>query len=605
MDFFFEARHFSSVRELDLEECHRIAKSNLMRISAESFPSLELLNLNHLAAATGQVVHSILKHCPTLRELALRNVNLSEKAFRFKKSLGQQVLLERLCVHTTEFDDESLASVAAFPHLLRLNMKQCSGVSSVGWMAFARLRPAECAALTHLDITDVTEISEEALHMLLCSIPGAPLAWRSLKLRGCNVGLGTLQKILSSSTNLKALSLAGRAELDLGSCFVVVRSLRKLVLEACHWTPLTLKSLLNPLLVSLKLRSCPNLGNEAMQYVAAAAPNIEKLHLVSLPVSREGLFYLRQLNSVKKLSLHDFAVNDDAVVPLLRAVMTRLSSLSLREIEITDVSWVVITSYGTNLKRFKMSRCPIRNQVLLSSFLCFCLFYSLSPQSNRLFLLPKLEVLGLAAFSTPPFDHSETAAELSQLRELTLDAAICANVAAFESLGYSRSIQKLIVLPIVPPQWWRLLTEKPVRESLQVLFLSSAPQSALPFLRGFTLLTEINLRESAAKQVFPDVHSVFPLLVFPSRTNVSKSRNASMPSTTVNRRQQSLMRAILNTSSSTALESEEDNSNSDKSTPELTMGWVRRENKKCDDPFQFSLLQGSHHGSSNGSAAAD
>jgi hypothetical protein len=191
--------------------------------------------------------------------------------------------------------------------------------------------------------------------------------------------------------------------------------------------------------------------------------------------------------------------------------------------------------------------------------------------------MPKLEILGLAAFSTPPFDHSETAAELSQLRELTLDAAICANVSAFESLGYSRSLQKLIVLPIVPPQWWRLLTEKPIRHSLQILFLSNAPQTALPFLKGFTLLTEINLRESAAKQVFPDVHSVFPLLVFPGRTLVSKSRNNSLLATTVNRRQQSLVRAILNTSASAgAVELEEENSSSDHSTPEISMGWVRK-----------------------------
>jgi len=106
--------------------------------------------------------------------------------------------------------------------------------------------------------------------------------------------------------------------------------------------------------------------------------------------------------------------------------MPHLTRLSLRELNLTDVTWKQITSLGSGLKRFKMSRCPIRN----------------SP--NRLSLLASLEELHLAPYSTPPFDHSETAAELNQLRVFTLDAAICASHAAFENLGYSRSIQKVI-----------------------------------------------------------------------------------------------------------------------------------------------------------------
>ncbi len=362
-EFLNKARHFASVRELDLEDCHRITKPNLSRISVDTFPVLEKLNLNNLFAASGQVVHAIVKHCPLLRELALRNVNLSEKAFRLAKAKGSRVLLERLCVHSTDFDDEALSSVATFPNLLRLNMKQCYSLTSQGLVSFSRLRPADCAALTHLDVTDVTEISEDALHTLLCGIPGAPISWRSLKLRGCNLGLVTLQTILSASTNLEALSLAGRSELDLGNCFVVTRSLRKLVLEACHWLPTTLKMLLGPSMVSLKLRSCPNLGNEACQFVASHAMNIEKLHIVAIPITRDGLLFLKKLNGVKKLTLHDLSLSDHDVLPLLQSMMGGLSSLSLRELQITDVAWLVITSLGTNLKRFKMSRCPIRNQV--------------------------------------------------------------------------------------------------------------------------------------------------------------------------------------------------------------------------------------------------
>jgi hypothetical protein len=378
---FLKARHFGAVKKLDLEDCHRISKSNLSRIAAESFPSLLVLNLNNLAAATGQVVHSILKHCPLLQGLALRNVNLSEKAFRLTKGKGAGVGLERLCVHTTDFDDEALASVASFRRLLRLNLKQCYNLTSQGLLAFARLRPVDCAALTHLDITDVTEISEDALNTLLCTIPGAPMAWRSLKLRGCNLGLPTLQRVLSSSTNLEALSLAGRSELDLGNCFVVVRSLRKLVLEACNWIPSTLKQVLSPSLVSLKLRSCPNLGDEACKYVASTSHAIEKLHLVALPLTRVGLLSLKKLNNVKKLTLHDLSLSDHDVLPLFQSMMGSLSSLSLRELQITDVAWLVITSLGTNLKRFKMSRCPIRNQVCRKErtpcstflFVCGCL----------------------------------------------------------------------------------------------------------------------------------------------------------------------------------------------------------------------------------------
>ncbi len=546
---FLRSKCFVSLTELDLEECHRITKSNLQRISAELFPALQNLNLNHLGAANGQVVCSILKHCPALSDLSLRNTQVAEKAFRV--SGRHAVNLSRLCVQSSEFDDESLVLIATFPCLARLNLKQCLNLSSPGLFQFVRLRPRDCVAMTHLDITDVPGISEEALHTLLCDIPGAPASWKSLKLRGCSLSLVTLQKVLASATNLETLSLAGRPELDLGSCFVVVRSLKKLFLEACSWSTETFKLFLAKSIVSLKLRSCPNLGSDAMHLITAHCPRLEKLHLVALPVDGAGLLALTTLHGVRKLTLHELPLNDDAVLPVLRTMMGKLTCLSLRELQVTDATWTCITTFGSNLKSFKVNHCPFRNH------------------ANRLPLLCKLEILHLAAFSTPPFDHGETAADLNQLRVLTLDAAICANAAAFEHLGFSRSLQQLIVLPIVPPQWWHAIADKPIRNSLQSLFITNAPQMALPYLRGLSMLTEINLRESAAKSVFPDVGAVFPLLVFPSRTPMQKSRSNAIALVSSKGRQRSLVRTILNTSS---MESEEDSS--DNSSPDISMGWA-------------------------------
>jgi hypothetical protein len=61
--------------------------------------------------------------------------------------------------------------------------------------------------------------------------------------------------------------------------------------------------------------------------------------------------------------------------------------------------------------------------------------------------------------------------------------------------------------------------------------------------------------------------------VFPGRSLMSKSRNSLNMVNTVNRRQQSLVRAILNTSSATA-DSEDDKDSSDNSSPDVSMGWV-------------------------------
>jgi hypothetical protein len=52
---FLARKGFSRVQTLSLNECHRIGKSNLSRISSESFPALTNLSLSHLHCANSQV----------------------------------------------------------------------------------------------------------------------------------------------------------------------------------------------------------------------------------------------------------------------------------------------------------------------------------------------------------------------------------------------------------------------------------------------------------------------------------------------------------------------------------------------------------------------
>lgn len=546
-----------SLEFLDLQSCHRLSKPSMLRLSSDIFPQIKLLDLSHTSVASGQVVASLLKNASSITVLKLRNTPVSDKAFRPNVRHVQMVNnLTRLNLHDTDIEDDTLGYIAAFPHLTRLNLKQCANLTDKGVVAFVQRRPENAAPMTHLDITDTPRILDNAMQAILCELPGAPHAWQSLKLRGCTIRLGTLQQVLLLAAGLRVLSLSGRQETDLAGTAVATRGLERLSLEACSWNTLTLKQFVSPELISLKLRSCPNLGDSAMQSIILVCSNLRKLHLISLPVGSPGCKFVSNLQKLKKLCLQDLEINDEAAAPLLRALVPKLSHLVIRDINWTDVSWKRITSAGINLKSFKMSRCPIRN----------------SP--NRLLLLPRLQELHLAPFSTPPFEHGESAADLHQLRVMSLAAAICANASAFEHLGYSQSLQKLIVLPHVPPNWWSSITEKPIRHSLTSLFIAAQPQAALPFLRGFSSLTEINLREPVARGVMADIASIFPLLVFPVRSGLLQSRNsAPHQNLSAKSRQQSLVRAILNTSTPLLSDPDTDESSSQSST-DISMGWA-------------------------------
>ena len=552
---FLRGRGFApKLVELRVDSCHRLTKKSLLRISNDSYPNLETLNLAQLGVASGQVVASLLKNCASLQSLNLRNTHASEKGFRTSGRL--EVNLTHLCLSESDLDDNGLSLVALFPKLTRLSLKQCALVTSNGILAFVKARPEGASPLTHLNMTDMFAISELAMNAILCELPASPQSWVGLKLRGVGLAVMTVQSVLSSASGLEVLSLSGRPESDLGGTQILVHSLRKLHLEISSWSMKTIRPMLSSAMVSIKLRSCPNINNSALQVISTLCESLRKLSLVTLPLSgAEGIGCLVNFKMLRHLTLYDLALTDSDVAPVIPIVVPLLSSLTLRELALTDTSWQSITRNGAGLKQFRMSRCPIQN----------------SP--NRLMLLPKLEELHLMAFSTLPFEHGEMAAELNQLRIMTLDAAICANASAFERLGYCRSIQSLIVLPLVPAAWWQGLAEKPIRYSLQSLFINVAPQAAIPFLRGMSALIEINLRESVARSVYPDIGAMFPVLRFPPRSVVmQKSRTSSSVSLSSRSRQQSLVRAILNTSSSVTDLSEEETS--DPSLPDVSQGWA-------------------------------
>jgi len=297
---FLRNHHFApTLRVLDLESCHGLLKHSILRITNDSFPKLEGLTLNHVGSVKGQMVGTLLKNCPTLCDFRLQNTGVSEKGFR--GSNRHPVNIVRLNLHGTDVNDEVMGMLGQLDQLKRLKLKECSNITSYGVLSFARARSSKAADMTHLDMTDVPRVSDDAMHEILCNAnkKGAS-EWISLKLRGCNLALMSLQCILASAKNLSSLSLSGRPELDISVPIVTV-NIAKLYLETCSWAPSFFKILLSDELISLKLRSCPNLDNTAIKMVGQICKNLQKLNLFSLPVDENCYSPLTSLDYLQKV----------------------------------------------------------------------------------------------------------------------------------------------------------------------------------------------------------------------------------------------------------------------------------------------------------------
>jgi len=267
--------------------CYKESLQPSRLTSLDSYPSVRHVVFQECSGLTSETLEQ-LKRLPVLEELSILNSPLEESIVDTLVSLRT---LKSVQLVNCGITGTSLEKLAALPleHVeildRQLSIEGANAVAKIPTLKSLKLA-SPGVPLARLEGV-VQHPSLEELDVAMC-----PTGENWVRVVA---GIPQLKRVLFDSQSLDEATLAQLVqiptleELDLSGSPLGDESLR--LLEG------------RPTLVSLSLKHCKNLSDEALQYVARL-PHLKRLNISESSITAEGLHYLVPLRSLQELTIH-------------------------------------------------------------------------------------------------------------------------------------------------------------------------------------------------------------------------------------------------------------------------------------------------------------
>ncbi|XP_021906354.1 F-box/LRR-repeat protein 20 [Carica papaya] len=254
---------YQSLLYLDLEGANFLTDDSLILLSY-FLHDLTFINLSSCSKLTNSAFFAILKNCPLLNDIEMKNTNLGVEEFSMEVVKNYRVK-SLLLDGNYSLDDEFIKKVAyACPHLQVLGVSHCSGITEEGIVEIMK----NCFKLRNLDFSRCGgEIKNLDIDFSFARL-------EVLKAQGTGIDDETLVVI--------GKGCYGLVHLDLEGCFYVTdRGVKELV-ETCR------------ALREINLKWCSNVSIDIVAWMVFSRPSLRKIIPPSgfVPTENQRSFFL-------------------------------------------------------------------------------------------------------------------------------------------------------------------------------------------------------------------------------------------------------------------------------------------------------------------------